>query len=107
MGYSGILVILVDLADIFAVCDWHSQKLEPNTVIPEKKFPCNEESPFELLVKHDSTKAINCFKNKLIHFGDLLYNYAAAWTGEAWWPARVLVRLEKKCVSILTAKESI
>lgn len=33
-----------------------------------------------LLVKHDSTQAISCFKNKLIRFGDVLCNYAAAWT---------------------------
>jgi hypothetical protein len=71
------------------------QRSQSLIVIPEENFPVVNKVLFVLLVKHDSTKAISCFKNKLIHFGDLMYNYAAAWTGEAWRLARVLVKLEE------------
>lgn len=104
MACSRILVIMVDFADILLfMTDITEARAEHSH--SRRKFPCNEQSPFVLLVKHDSTKAISCFKNKLIHFGDLMYNYAAAWTGEAWWLAGVLVKLEKKkSISMLTAK---
>lgn len=95
MACSRILVIVVDFADILLfMTDITAARAEHSH--SRRKFPCNEQSPFVLLVKHDSTKAISCFKNKLIHFGDLMYNYAAAWTGEAWWLAGVLVKLEEK-----------
>lgn len=62
-----------------AVYSWHSPKFLPNSH-SRRKFLSDEQSVFVLLVKHDSTQAISCFKNKLIHFGDVMYNYAAAWT---------------------------
>lgn len=62
-----------------AVYGWHSLKFLANSH-SRRKFLCDEQNVFVLLVKHDSTQAISCFKNKLIHFGDVMYNYAAAWT---------------------------
>lgn len=83
MGCSEILVILVDFANILLfMTDIHGSYSLTQSF--QRKFPCSEQNPFVLLVKHDSTKAISCFKNKLIHFGDLMYNYAAAWMGKAW-----------------------
>ena len=80
MGCSVILVILVDFANIWLfMTDIHRSWSLTQSF--HRKVSCHEQNPFVLLVKHDSTKAISCFKNKLIHFGDPMYNYAAAWMG--------------------------
>lgn len=85
MGFADSWLFMTDIPRSYSL-----------VVLPKEKSPCSEQCAFVLLVKHDSTKAISCFKNKLIHFVDAMYNYAAARAEEAWRLARVLAKLEGK-----------